>query len=262
MKRDVVKEPALYPLLACMVYLVWVLATFLLEGRISTLLRPGAVADRILYTVVANILVGIVLALAVLRTITLKKCGALKNAGFQSLRRTLPAAAAGFFLGLTVFLLQHPASTDPVVLLNIYTQVLTVTIAEVIVCWVLVSAAAESIQSGGGRIAATAGALVISGLLFGLSHFAHSPPFNQPAMVVFLSVIGFLTGLVYYIGRDVYATILFHNFLGCAGVAQSLAASGLLDMYSRPLLPVIGMAALSLAVFVLMDVLYVRRIRS
>lgn len=185
--------------------------------------------------------------------------GMLKTAGFRPLQRTIPAAATGFVLNLIVFLVQRPVSTDPVLLLNIYAQVLTVTIVEVAVCWVLAGLTAERILSAHGRIAATTGAIMISGTLFGLYHFAHSPPFSQPAMVAFLTVIGFVTGIVYFIARDVYATILFHNFLGCAGVAQSLAVSGLLDTYSRPLPPVIGMAVLSLAVFVLMDVLYMRR---
>ena len=179
------KESYLLP--ACSVYLVWVLATWLLEGRISTLLRPEAVADRILYTVVANILIGTVLALAVLRNLGTERSGQAETAGFRPLRRTIPAAAAGFLLGLILFLFQGPATTDPVILLNIYAQVLTVTIAEVAVCWVLAGSVAERLLSGRSRIAAAAGAILISGVLFGIYHFAHSAPFNQPIMVAFLT---------------------------------------------------------------------------
>ena len=52
---------------AVVTYLVWVFATWLLEGRILTLLRPEAVLDRVTYTIVANIIIGIVLALFVVR---------------------------------------------------------------------------------------------------------------------------------------------------------------------------------------------------
>lgn len=78
-------------------------------------------------------------------------------------------------------------------------------------------------------------------------------------MVAFLSIIGVVTSLVYFISRDVYATIAFHNFFGCIGVMQSLSLSGVLDAYSQPLFPVIGMAVVSLLLFVSVDLLYVRK---
>jgi hypothetical protein len=40
-------------------YLLWVLATYLLEGRIHTFLRPEALGARLSYALVANILIGI-----------------------------------------------------------------------------------------------------------------------------------------------------------------------------------------------------------
>jgi hypothetical protein len=45
--------------LAFGLYLVWVLATYLLEGRIHTLLRPEAMGARLSYALVANVLIGI-----------------------------------------------------------------------------------------------------------------------------------------------------------------------------------------------------------
>jgi|SRR5215208_4188225 hypothetical protein len=45
--------------LAFGLYLVWVLATYLLEGRIHTLLRPEAIGARLSYALVANVLIGI-----------------------------------------------------------------------------------------------------------------------------------------------------------------------------------------------------------
>jgi len=68
-----------------------------------------------------------------------------------------------------------------------------------------------------------------------------------------------VTSLVYFIGRDVYATMVFHNFFGCIGVMQSLSASGVLSAYSQPLFPVIGMAVVSFLIFVFVDRLYVRK---
>src|ERR671910_637515 len=45
--------------LALSLYLLWVLATYLLEGRILTLQRSEATGARLAYALVANILVGI-----------------------------------------------------------------------------------------------------------------------------------------------------------------------------------------------------------
>ncbi|MDD1716143.1 MAG: CPBP family glutamic-type intramembrane protease [Methanolinea sp.] len=136
---------------------------------------------------------------------------------------------------------------------------LFLTVAEIAVCWVVIGSITEGVLSQKGKIVSVASGLFLSGFLFGIYHFAHSPPFNQPATVAFLSVTGLLTGLVYFIGRDVYATIVFHNFFGCIGVMQSLSASGLLAAYSRPILPVIGMAVISFLVFAGLDLLYVRK---
>ncbi len=59
--------------------------------------------------------------------------------------------------------------------------------------------------------------------------------------------------------RSDTSIIAFHNFLGVYGVMQTLSAAGALAAYQTPLLPLIGMAVVSLVVFVLVDVFYVRR---
>src|SRR5215216_7492921 len=46
-------------ILAIALYLLWVLVTYLLEGRILTLQRPEATGARLVYALVANILIGI-----------------------------------------------------------------------------------------------------------------------------------------------------------------------------------------------------------
>jgi hypothetical protein len=43
--------------LALALYLLWVLLTYLLEGRLLTFQRPDATAARFLYALVANILI-------------------------------------------------------------------------------------------------------------------------------------------------------------------------------------------------------------
>lgn len=78
-------------------------------------------------------------------------------------------------------------------------------------------------------------------------------------MILLLSFIGVVTSLVYFVGRDIYATIAFHNFLGCIGVIQALEAAGSLPLYEKPLLPVLGMATISVAVFIAIDFRFIRQ---
>ncbi len=259
MKSDFLERPQGILCLALVIYGIWVIATFLLEGRTLTLLRPEAVTDRVLYTLVANILIGALLALLVVRRAITRKIISFKSAGFQSLKRTLTAVVIACILGAIILVLQQPSSLDPVVLLNVSAQVFPVTIAEIAVCWIVVGSITEGVLSTKGKVAALAGSILLSSILFGVYHFAHSPPFNQPTMVAFLSIIGLGTGLVYFIGRDLYATMVFHNFFGVIGVMQSLSASGLLRVYSQPLFPVIGMATISFVIFAGFDLLYVRK---
>ncbi len=93
-------------------------------------------------------------------------------------------------------------------------------------------------------------ATIIASVLFGIYHFAHSPPFNTIPVVVFLSVIGLVTS-VFFISRDVYGTIAFHNFLGIYGVIGTLGTSSNLASFERPVVPLLVMAVVAIAVLVL-----------
>jgi hypothetical protein len=82
------------------------------------------------------------------------------------------------------------------------------------------------------------GAALLASLLFGVYHIAHSPPFNSFGMIVLLSAVGLATSLYFRLSGDVYATIVFHNFLALIGVLQALAASGGIDHYTIARVPV------------------------
>lgn len=245
--------------LAGFTYLIWVIGTYLLEGRMLTLLRPEAVMDRMVYTLVANILIGIILALWVIGQAAKTGTISLESTGFRSLYRTVTAVIVAFLLGLIILFIQHSEPLNPVVFLNVYAQVLTVTIAEIAVCWAMIGSVVEGNLLKKGRIIALAAGIFVASALFGIYHIGHSPPFNQAMMILFLSLIGVVTSLVYFIGRDIYATMAFHNFLGCIGVIQALETAGSLSLFTTLQLPVIGMAAISLAVFIAIDLQYIRR---
>ncbi len=233
------------------------LTTWLLEGRIETLLRPEATADRAIYAVVANILIGTALALVLLRLLVRSGTVTRELAGFGGRVPSPLRLVIALALGFGLYLLQGAPTLDPVVLANAFAQVLVVSVAEVIVCWALVGAAVESWLRPHTRFAWLPAAIAAS-VLFGLYHFAHSPSFDTILMVALLTGVGFMTSAFFFLSRDVYATIVFHNFLGVFGVVQALAASGRLVTLVAPQPALFAMAAVTVAVLGLLDWRFIR----
>jgi hypothetical protein len=93
-------------------------------------------------------------------------------------------------------------------------------------------------------------------VFFGVYHFAHSPPFNTIPLVVFLSVIGLVSSVFFFVSRDVYGTIAFHNFLGILGVIRALETSGNLSAFERPIIPLLVMAVVAVALLIAAHVLW------
>ena len=240
-------------------YSVWTAVTWLLEGRIQTLLRPEATVDRVVYTGVANVLVGTVLALWLVRAFVASGFVTRRDLGFQSLVRTIGTVAIAGVLGLAVYLAQQPSSTNPVVVVNAFAQVLPVSIAEVVVCWVVVGGSmAALLRRRTGRWVADGVALVVAGVLFGVYHFAHSPPFNSIEMVGLLTLVSVGTGLFYFVAGSVYGALVFHNFLALFGVTTALAEAGQLGTYEVPVVALLVTALVSILVFVGMERVAIR----
>jgi hypothetical protein len=191
-------------------------------------------------------------------------------------------------VGLVLFLTSIPAtgSTSATVIANTFAQTLPTSVAEVIVCWAVVGTVVESIvrlkirrkdddpswkkgakirldQSSVRRriLIVSAMSLIIGGVvsivLFGVYHFAHSPPFNQPNMVSFLMIPAILTSVFFFIGREIYSTITIHNFLALIGVSSSIDVTAL----TQPLYPIMIIALVSVVVLVASDMFLIRRTR-
>jgi hypothetical protein len=239
-------------------YLLWTGATWLLEGRLLMLLRPDAVGARVAYVVLANMLVGTLGALWVLRRSAFEGVLELEQAGFRTRRRIAVSLAAGTALGLGTYLLQGAPSLDPVVVLNGFCQTLTVSVAEVLVCWAVIGAGAEALLRPRGKATAVLVGAAVSSVLFGLYHLAHSPPFNTVHMVLLLTCVGLATSLFFFLARDVYGTIVFHNFLAVFGVVQALAAADELAGYAEPKPPLYLMAAASVLLLAVVDFMRIR----
>jgi len=250
--------------LAASLYAAWTAATYLLEGRLLTLLRPEDTVDRLTFAVGANLLIGTVGAVGVVRWLHGQGLIRLEAAGFRGWQHALRSIGAGLVLGGIIYAVQPTPVWQPGLLLNGFAQVLVVSIAEVLVCWAVIASLSEQLllRGFGSRIAYTGTALLASGL-FGLYHFAHSPPFNTVDMVLLLTAVGLGTSVFFLKTRNVYGTIAFHTMLGLYGVTQSLVTTAEpLDAYESPQGPLLGMAAVAVILLVGLDTQWLRRTES
>jgi hypothetical protein len=146
----------------------------------------------------------------------------------------------------------------PIVVFNVYMQVLPVSIAEVVVCWAVIGTSFESLAkrkvSKNKAISILIGAVVAS-VLFGVYHFAHSPPFNEVNMVLFLMIPAIAPSVVYFLGRDIYATIIIQNFLGIFGVMQTID----LQVYSQPAFQMYILTIPAIAALIVANIIIVRK---
>ncbi len=246
-----------FTLAALGLWALWSLATWVFEGRIDTLLRPDAILDRIIYVIVTNIVIGLGGGALLIRWITRQSAVRPEDLGFGPLLRTLVWLPLAVLLGLALYFAQGAPTTDPMVMANIYAQVLVVSIAEVLVCWCLVAGVSAHVLPGPKWVSITLAAIVASAL-FGLYHYAHSPPFNTFPMVALLSGVGLMTGAMFFLSQDIYATAVFHNFLAVFGVASAVKANDQIAAYQTLQLPLFGMALTGILVLAAADVLVIR----
>jgi hypothetical protein len=212
---------------------------------------------RLSYALVANVLIGIGGSALVIRFLYRDGTVSTEQAGFRRLGHAAIAVVVGVALGFTFYALQGAPSWNPIVLINAYCQVLVGSIAEILVCWAVIGSVSQALLRDRGRWVSLILAALIASVFFGVYHFAHSPPFNTVPLVVFLSMIGLVTSVFYFVSRDVYGTIAFHNFLGILGVIRALEASGNLSAFERPIIPLLVMAVIAIALLIIAHVLLI-----
>jgi hypothetical protein len=233
---------------ALVFFATWAVATWFFEGRIGTLLRPDAVADRIVYALVVNLLLGVIGGIVLVATLLRHTPIAAQKWGFGPGKRTLASIGAGLLLGTAAYVLQGAPSLNPVVIGNAFAQVFVVSTAEVVVCWAVVGTAIRTGLRRHGAIFATVVAAVTASALFGVYHYGHSAPFNTLPVVALLSIVGLVTSAFFFVARDVAGTVVFHNFLGTFGVIKALAEANALAPLEEVQPALIGTALLTAAV--------------
>ena len=110
-------------------FAVWMLATYLLEARVGTFLRPDP-TSRFIYSLVANVLIGTVGAALVIRAVVRRT--ELLNVtpyGVAEPLRILVVVPVAAVLAALFLVAQELPTSDPVILANASAQVLVVSIA-------------------------------------------------------------------------------------------------------------------------------------
>ena len=236
--------------IALSIYIIWVVATYLLEGRIHLFQKVDPIG-RMTYVVIANIAIGTVLSAIAIRYLLKAQLVKPEQLGLNKSRiRTAAVIASAAAGGLALFMLQNPRTLEPIVVFNVFMQALPVSIAEVMVCWALIGSSFESIAKNNNKrkiMSVIVGAIAAS-VLFGVYHYAHSPPFNQTSIVLFLMFPSIATAVTYFLGRDIYATVIVQNFMGIFGVIANLPA---LEPFRQPMVPIYVLSAVSVAVLVI-----------
>ena len=236
--------------IALSIYIIWVVATYLLEGRIHLFQKVDPIG-RMTYVVIANIAIGTVLSAIAIRYLLKAQLVKPEQLGLNKSRiRTAAVIASAAAGGLALFMLQNPRTVEPIVVFNVFMQALPVSIAEVMVCWALIGSSFESIAKNNNKrkiMSVIVGAIAAS-VLFGVYHYAHSPPFNQTSIVLFLMLPSIATAVTYFLGRDIYAAVIVQNFMGIFGVIANLPA---LEPFRQPMVPIYVLSAVSVAVLVI-----------
>ena len=241
--------------IALLIYIIWVAATYILEGRIHLFEKVDPI-DRMAYVVIANIAIGTVLSAIAIRYLLKAQLIKPEQLGLSKSRlRTAAIIGSALVGGLTLFVLQNPRTLEPLIVFNVFMQALPVSIAEVMVCWALIGSSFESVAKNNnnnnnkGRIVSSVivGAVSAS-VLFGVYHYAHSPPFNQTTIVLFLMLPSIATAVTFFLGRDIYAAVIVQNFMGIVGVLAGLPN---LEVYRQPMVPIYALSAVSVAALVI-----------
>ena len=106
--------------IALSIYVIWVAATYILEGRIHLFQKVDPIG-RITYVVIANIAIGTVLSAIAILYLMRAQFVKPEQLGLNKSRLRTAAiitlAAAG---GLILFMVQNPRTTEPIVAFNVF----------------------------------------------------------------------------------------------------------------------------------------------
>jgi hypothetical protein len=236
------RSPAIRLLLIpFLLYLVWVLETYLLEGSIGLFSRYQPLA-LVVYTVFSNIVIGLFVPVICLRPAFMSGAVNMFQIGFRSVRRTILVVLLTALFCYFCLIAFTPVGVRRIAVFNMAALLAPPAVASVMVCWVIAGTHVQAfVRSSGAAVSIIVGILVTA-VLYGGSFAAHSPPFNRADAFILLTGIGIVTAAFFFSVRDIYATSVF---LTCA--AMVFMWQGVDPVYLNEPVPLVyAAAALSL----------------
>jgi hypothetical protein len=197
-----------------LVYLAWLLETFLLAGNNHLLQHPDP-AGIIIYTVVGCILTGMVIPIICIRKAFVTGAVNMFQIGFRTVRRTIVTCSVTIAIGFCMILLFNPFGTDRIAFANAFLLLLPTAAASVMVCWVLAGTHVQAFVRNGGAVLSITVGVVVTSLLFASSTVAASPSVGLGGALFWPVCIGMGAALFFFAVRDVYATVIV---VACSGV--------------------------------------------
>lgn len=187
-----------------LVYLVWVVETYLFDGQAQLFSDPGT-ASLLLYTLMTCVLIGLVAPVILIRRAFVTGDVNMHQIGFRPLRRTFLMVVLTAVIIWAAVILHNPFGTDRFAFVVLFLQFIPTGIAMVMTCWVLIGTHIQAyVRDGGVYLSITLG-VILTGILFALAAFALYPGVREAgALVPFLS-LGFLAAIFFFAVRDVWA---------------------------------------------------------
>ncbi len=194
-------------LIPFLVYLVWVLETFLFEGNEHLFLQPDP-TGLLLYTFVSCILVGLVVPVILIRRAFMSGAVNMFQFGFRSLHRTILTAALTGLVVCAAVSLQNPFGTDRSAFAAAFLLLLPTGIASVMICWVLVGTHVQALVRDGGALVSISVGVVITAILFGLTSPVQFPGAGSQDGLFWYISAGIIMAIFFFSVRDVWAACM------------------------------------------------------
>jgi len=237
---DIIPRQALtrYLLIPFLVYLLWLLETFLFAGNVHLFQRPEP-AGLLLYTLVCCVLVGLVLPVFLMRRAFISGAVNMFQFGFRSLRRTVFAGSLTVLLVCAAVALQNPFGADRSAFAAAFLLLLPAGASSVMVCWVLAGTHIQALVRFGGAPISISIGIVMTAILFGLTSLVQFPGAVSPDTLFRYLSLGLLAAVFFFSVRDVWAA--------CVAVTGGLVylVAGRLDaVLLHEALPAISVSAI------------------
>lgn len=190
-----------------LVYLAWLLETFLLAG-IPRILEVPDPAGFTAYTVISCIFTGMVIPLLCIRKAFLTGAVNMFQIGFSGARRTLILCSLTFIAGYAIVSLSGAYGQDRLAFAGAFLLLLPTTASSVMVIWALFGTHVQAFVRDGGIVLSIPTGVVTTGILFAAAVVAVNPAIRQEGSLFWPVCIGIATALVFFALRDVYATVM------------------------------------------------------